>query len=138
MYSTKPAINVGRMLLHRTALQCRRKRSSATPTNAKVVNDVHHGRGDYSRVTDADVRHFQSLLGEPNVLTGALNVGPYNVDYMKHASGNDNNCIIVYCRLQLLLLCIKVVVVTFEGLSDIELYRLKPKCENKTLIACKS
>jgi len=89
MYSSKPAINVGRMLLHRAALQCRRKRSSATPINAKVVNDVHYVRGEYSRVTDTDVNHFQSLLGEPNVLTGALNVGPYNVDYMKHMSGDS-------------------------------------------------
>lgn len=90
MYSSKPATNVGRMLLHR-ALQCRRKRSSAVPSDAKVVNDVCHVRGEYGRVTDADVRHFRSLLGEPNVLTGAQNVGPYNVDYMKHVLGKDNN-----------------------------------------------
>lgn len=91
MYSSKPATNVGRMIL-RQALQCRRKRSSsAVPSDAKVVNDVRHVRGEYGRVTDADVRHFRSLLGEPNVLTGAQNVGPYNVDYMKHVLGKDNN-----------------------------------------------
>lgn len=56
----------------------------------KIVNDVRHVRGEYGRVTDADVHHFRSLLGEPNVLTGAQNVGPYNVDYMKHALGKDN------------------------------------------------
>ncbi|KAE9542757.1 hypothetical protein AGLY_002668 [Aphis glycines] len=88
MYSSKSATNVGRMLLHR-ALQCRRKRSSAVPSDAKVVNDVRYVRGEYGRVTDADVRHFRSLLGEPNVLTGAQNVGPYNVDYLKHVSGES-------------------------------------------------
>lgn len=91
MYSSKPVTYVRRMLLHR-AFQCRRKRSSAVAaaSNAKVVNNVRHVRGEYSCVTDADVRHFRSLLGEPNVLTGAENVGPYNVDYMKQASGKDN------------------------------------------------
>lgn len=93
MYSSKPVTYVRRMLLHR-AFQCRRERSSAVAaaSNAKVVNDVRHVRGEYSCVTDADVRHFRSLLGEPNVLTGAENVGPYNVDYMKQTSGKDNCC----------------------------------------------
>ncbi|XP_025193263.1 D-2-hydroxyglutarate dehydrogenase, mitochondrial-like [Melanaphis sacchari] len=88
MYTSKPATNVGRILLHR-ALQFRRERSSATSSNVRVVNDVRHIRGEYGRVTDAEVHHFQSLLGEPNVLTGAQNVGPYNVDYMKHTLGNS-------------------------------------------------
>lgn len=56
----------------------------------RVVNDVLRGRGDYARVTDADMRHFRSLLGEPNVLTGAQNLGPYNVDYVKHVSGKPS------------------------------------------------
>lgn len=57
----------------------------ATPRRA--VNGVRHERGEYGRVTDADVRHFRSLLGEPNVLTGVRNVGPYNADYMRHVPG---------------------------------------------------
>lgn len=59
-------------------------RPRSTAAHAKVVNGVRHERGPYGRVTDADVHHFRSLLGEPNVLTGARNVGPYNVDYMRH------------------------------------------------------
>ncbi|XP_022168811.1 D-2-hydroxyglutarate dehydrogenase, mitochondrial-like [Myzus persicae] len=90
MYSSKPVTYVRRLLLHRT-IQFRRKKSSAgaAESNAKVVNDVRHVRGEYSSVTHVDVLHFRSLLGEPNVLTGAQNVGPYNVDYMKHASGDS-------------------------------------------------
>lgn len=56
-------------------------------TSCRAVNGVRHERGEYGRVTDADVRHFRSLLGEPNVLTGAQNVGPYNADYLKHVPG---------------------------------------------------
>lgn len=62
-----------------------RGRSSAATDVTKVVNDVRHDRGNYTRVTDADVRHFGSLLGEANVLT--RNLGPYNVDYLKHVTG---------------------------------------------------
>lgn len=54
---------------------------------SRVVNDVRHERGEYGRVTDDDVRHFASLLGEPNVLTGVHNVGTYNADYLKHVPG---------------------------------------------------
>lgn len=53
----------------------------------RVVNDVRRDRGEYARVTDADVRYFRSLLGETNVLTEIQNVGPYNVDYLKHIVG---------------------------------------------------
>lgn len=63
------------------------RRLGSRSATTKVVNDVRHDRGPYSRVTDADVHHFRSLLGESNVLTGARNLGPYNEDYFHQLSG---------------------------------------------------
>lgn len=68
-------------------LPCQRPSQHRAAATAKVVNGVRHERGRYATVTAADVGRFRSLLGEPNVLVGARDVEPYNVDYMRHVSG---------------------------------------------------
>jgi hypothetical protein len=78
---SRRSLPVAAALIGRFRFQCQQRWCSGP---AKV-------RGKYARVTDADVHHFKSLLGESNVLTGRQNVGPYNVDYLKHVSGKPTN-----------------------------------------------
>ncbi|VVC45617.1 Hypothetical protein CINCED_3A015335 [Cinara cedri] len=88
MYSAAKQLARGRLLSGAVGGCPRRGHSGTAAASSRVVNGVRHERGEYGRVTDDDVRHFRSLLGEPNVVTGAQNVGPYNVDYLKHVPGN--------------------------------------------------
>ncbi|XP_050422822.1 D-2-hydroxyglutarate dehydrogenase, mitochondrial-like [Adelges cooleyi] len=82
----------------------------------KVINNVRTTRGNYAKVTSADVQHFKSILGEGNVLTGDQDVQPYNVDWMKYMSGEsrtvlkpktteDVSAILEYCNDKMIAVC---------------------------------
>lgn len=46
-------------------------------------------RGPYATITDADVAHFESLLGGSGVLKEASETSGYNVDFMGSVRGNE-------------------------------------------------
>lgn len=44
-------------------------------------------RGNFATITDADVKHFESLLGTNRVITDASDIQPNNVDFLRAVRG---------------------------------------------------
>lgn len=46
-------------------------------------------RGNFSQITDSDVKHFESILGGPSrVINSSSDAEIYNIDFMGSVRGN--------------------------------------------------
>uniref|UniRef100_A0A914UKG8 D-2-hydroxyglutarate dehydrogenase, mitochondrial n=1 Tax=Plectus sambesii TaxID=2011161 RepID=A0A914UKG8_9BILA len=72
-------------------IEARRCKSTAPLTSTQLPNLK---RGDYSSLTDADVQHFERLLGAGGVLRDETDIAPYNTDWMSWYRGRSR-CVLL-------------------------------------------
>lgn len=46
-------------------------------------------RGNYATISDADVAHFESLLGENRIITDPADIQPHNIDFLSAVRGQS-------------------------------------------------
>jgi hypothetical protein len=53
----------------------------------KLFSTLKFKRGDFARLVDSDITHFESIVGKENVKTTELDL--YNTDWMKSFKGES-------------------------------------------------